>query len=400
MILSKNQNLIFCFILLLALVLRIIFIMYGTNPEMEDWSDMHGYLSIADQILEGKWEVYHFFQSIGYPLVIALFKKLTTHWSIGLGLAQAIISWLTLVLMFFLTKKTFGQKTAFISLVIGGAHLPWIALSGFALPETIFTFLLAICAFFALESYKTNKNYISLSCWALSFITAFWFKSTHVLWGPLFLIGLFFLQGRKALSGLVVVSGILLVGVGAHAYLTYSKVDKVQLSASSGGLNMVEGKCPEKKNTDVLGYSWISPLYHQLGMTQEKVWDLPFTDSSFFMTQGFECIKKNPFILIQSFESIPFLFFGNSTWPLNQSLSAPALRLYEQFFSLFLIVGFISLFMTIIRSDNYIAFFVWIIPILSLFLCVYIFKGEMRYRIPFDIWFIPCAVRGWSLLTK
>jgi hypothetical protein len=37
----------------------------------------------------------------------------------------------------------------------------------------------------------------------------------------------------------------------------------------------------------------------------------------------------------------------------------------------------------------------WALPILGLCLCVYIFKSEIRFRVPFDVWGIPLAVAGW-----
>ena len=42
----------------------------------------------------------------------------------------------------------------------------------------------------------------------------------------------------------------------------------------------------------------------------------------------------------------------------------------------------------------------WLIPILAIFVCVYIFKSEMRYRVPYDIWFIPVGVKGWGSLFR
>ena len=40
----------------------------------------------------------------------------------------------------------------------------------------------------------------------------------------------------------------------------------------------------------------------------------------------------------------------------------------------------------------------WGLPILSLFLCVYVFKSEIRFRVPFDVFLIPVAVKGWAVL--
>ncbi len=34
------------------------------------------------------------------------------------------------------------------------------------------------------------------------------------------------------------------------------------------------------------------------------------------------------------------------------------------------------------------------LPVLSLFLLVYIFKSEIRYRIPFDVFVVPMALKA------
>jgi hypothetical protein len=31
----------------------------------------------------------------------------------------------------------------------------------------------------------------------------------------------------------------------------------------------------------------------------------------------------------------------------------------------------------------------------ALCLCVYVFKSEIRFRVPFDVWLIPMAIDGW-----
>lgn len=104
-------------------------------------------------------------------------------------------------------------------------------------------------------------------------------------------------------------------------------------------------------------------------------------------------------VLIQSLESIPFLFYGNTLWPFNRLSMAGLTRLYELFLVIFFIPG-ISMFL--LRFKNFAGpkeFVMWICPVIAIFLCVYIFKAEMRYRIPFDLWFIPIAAKGWLELS-
>jgi hypothetical protein len=36
---------------------------------------------------------------------------------------------------------------------------------------------------------------------------------------------------------------------------------------------------------------------------------------------------------------------------------------------------------------------------LALFLCVYVFKSEIRFRVPFDVFFMPVALSGWTSIV-
>ena len=69
----------------------------------------------------------------------------------------------------------------------------------------------------------------------------------------------------------------------------------------------------------------------------------------------------------------------------------------ELFFSIALVAGLIVCLRSCWPASNrrYDLFLVWGAPILGLFICVYVFKSEIRFRVPFDVYFIPLAVRGW-----
>ena len=371
---------------------------YGPLLNEQMWSDMKIYAFISDEIGRGIWRETHFFQSIGYPLLIAFLRKIIVPAGLFLTALQATCSFVTLLLMYKLALESLGRKVALIALVIGTIHLPWIFYLNFALPETIFTTLLSACAWLSFQIVNREKPKIwTCMGFGFFFILAFWLKGTHALWAPLFLSGLLIINKKKAIVPILIIGAVMATGLAAHGLLTYKKIGKVQLSASTGGLNFIEGKCPSKSNTDTLGYNWLSPLYYQLGLNKHKNWDRPFTDSGYYLKQGINCIQENPFVLVQSLESIPYLFFGNLMWPFNQKPIAPYTRLHELFFAIFVLVGLCVFLATERNATNLL---VWTVPILSIFLTVYIFKSEIRYRVPFDIWFIPVAVKGWLGILK
>lgn len=388
------------FILFAGFMFRLAYVQFVNPVARSIFSDMANYVYVADLIKNGEWRITHFFQPIGFPYVILLIKMITPDWTRLLEWIQIITGTISCWLVWKTAKDSFGEKVGLVSLTIASLHLPWISFAGLALAETLFIFFLSILAWLSLRLIRKPSMAISV-LWTLTFFMAFLMKGTHVFYGPLFLLGLFYYQRKSAFKHIAVISvlmGSLLIG---HGLFTKAKVGKFSFSASAGGLNFVEGKCPLKNNADNAGYSWLSPLYYQLGMTEQKKWDMPFTDSSYFMGQGFKCIQQNPYVLIQSLEGIPFLFVGNTLWPANQSRLKEQMRLYELLFACFSIIG-IAVFIRFFKYSTHREedMIVWLLPIISVFLCVYIFKSEIRFRIPFDVWIIPVAVKGWSELLK
>src|ERR1051325_8231436 len=141
--------------------------------------------------------------------------------------------------------------------------------------------------------------------WGLVFVVAFWVKGTHAFLGPLFLLCVLVWRrwSRDALVTIALpISLVVGAGLTAHGVLSYQTTGTFRISAAAGGLNFVEGKCPSKRNYDPTGLTWLSPVYLQLGMTSSKMWDRPFTDSTYFMKEGLKCIGHDPLVLVQSFD--------------------------------------------------------------------------------------------------
>lgn len=389
----KNRNVLGIF--LISLLARGIFAFVFHSPDKYVISDVGNYIRIANLIGEGKWDEFHFFQPIGFPYLLHLLLSFFGDWSFPLAILQVLVSILTLFIMWKTVKDLWGEKIGTYSLLIGSLHVPWIIYTGLGLSETIYTFFISLILWCSYKITK-SKNWLWGIAWGISFGLAFLFKGTHVFFGPLFLIALISSKERKNyFSSVATISVTVGVGLLLSGFIAYSTIGKFQMSASAGGLNFVEGKCPSKRNFDSRGILWWSPLYYQLRMDQEKRWDRPFSDSQYFMNEGFKCIKNNPAVLLTSFEGIPFLFTGNYLWPASESSLQTPTRFYELIFSFFVIPGIVIYFLIFCRPKDLNEFVVWSLPVLSVFLCVYIFKSEVRLRMPFDVFIIPMAVKGW-----
>lgn len=362
---------------------------------------MSMYVRNADEIHRGIWHDYHYFQSIGYPLVINLLRSLPYDHYATLALLQGIASSITLYFIYRATTDSFGSRIGFWALLISTFHAPWILYANFALPEVFFTMLLSICAYATVQLVGGRKIVLSSVVWGLSFMAAFWLKGTHAFFGPAFFLALLLRRKKEAFLPMAIISVIGISSLLGHGFLTKKTIGKFQLSASTGGLNFVEGKCPSKVNRDSAGFGWQSPLYYQLRLNDEKTWPRPFTDSGYFFKEGLKCIETDPLVLVQSFESIPYLFFGNHLWPFTQKQYGNFTRLYDLLFAVFSVIGLTLYFFSMKREQRqFDTHLFWALPVLSLFLCVYVFKAELRYRVPFDVWLIPLAVKGWDFLGQ
>jgi hypothetical protein len=388
-------------LLLLALLIRIAAL--AAHPVTRSlFSDMHNYSSMADEIAQGLWKPTHFFQPVGFAYLLSLFRRLPIPWGTTLGLYQLVLSTATVGLVWRSADRAFGPRAARLALLVAAVHAPWVLLSTLTLPETTFTFLLAVLVRVGLELIERPAAHWA-ALWGGVFIAAFWIKGTHVFLGPLFVLGVLAWKhwSRDVLLRVAMpLCGVVAAGLLLHGVITLRTIGRFQMTASAGGLNFVEGKCPSKRNFDSTGAQWYSPIYAQLGITTAKMWDRPFTDSSYFMKEGLKCIRDNPLVLVESLEGIPFLVIGNFMWPGTQISIAPLMRLYELCFAPWLIVG-LAVWLRRrwpVRAAHAADLIVWLLPLIALCVCVYVFKSESRFRVPFDVWLIPMAAQGWTLL--
>jgi len=88
-------------------------------------------------------------------------------------------------------------------------------------------------------------------------------------------------------------------------------------------------------------------------------------------------------------------------WPATQFSVRPYVRLYELFFGPWLMAG-LAMWVTARRPwrrDVHGEAIAWALPVIALALCVYVFKSEIRFRVPFDVWLIPLAMSGWLAVS-
>jgi hypothetical protein len=127
------------------------YILFYHRPDEFNFSDMANYIRIAKDIQLGFWSENHFFQPIGFPILLALIKTWFNNWSMALANLQVKVSTLSLYLVWKVADETLGPKVAKYSLILSAFHLPFIINNGFALAETFFGFFSLCPSFFKLQ---------------------------------------------------------------------------------------------------------------------------------------------------------------------------------------------------------------------------------------------------------
>ena len=87
------------------------------------YSDMRIYVGIANQLGSGMWDAKHFFQPIGFPAIVLVFKRLFSDWATALGLFQVAISTATVWLASRCARTAFGPQVGLLTAVVGAFHV-------------------------------------------------------------------------------------------------------------------------------------------------------------------------------------------------------------------------------------------------------------------------------------
>jgi 4-amino-4-deoxy-L-arabinose transferase-like glycosyltransferase len=350
------------------------------------YSDMSGYDRRAGEISRGEYSLrFHFFQPIGYSLWLALCRWLAGgEWWL-IKLTHVAMVWLSVFLGWRVARRILPPNWDLLALVFLSLHAQWWALAGFALAETLYTFLITVLLWSTVR-WVERPGVLHAAIAGLSFGLAFFVKGTAAFF-PIFL-GLWCLvqvvRGRAPLKSTMAhlaVMGLCASTVAvAHGSFALAKYGQFRISADAGALNFVEGKCPWKDNTDGK-LRWLSPLFNQLGEREKKVWDVPFSNQPYYWRQGWQCIKDDPLVLVTSLRYIYYLYAGNRLFPVvpHRKLSDA----YEAWIaSVIFPLTMIGLFVALRRRERPAT--VAALLYLSLFAAVWVFKSELRYRVPFD----------------
>lgn len=381
----------------LLLVMNVVlttWVVFFLHPmETAIYSDMSMYVMRADQLAEGLYDLNHFFQPIGYSLWVFFLRYLDSGgWEL-LKLTHVLLVFFSVYFGWLTARMLLPGRWDIAVLFLLSTNVQWIQLSAYILSEMLFTFLLTTLLWGVVRWVKYNQLHDAVLVGFL-FGLGFFVKGSAVFFPPILLLWAIIcaLRHRRpwhpAVVHLLVMGGCALVIALVHGAWSNYTYGQFKLGADAGGLNFVEGKCPAKYNFDNTDYSWISHLHYYLGEREKKYWEVPFSDQAYYWKQGWECVKNDPLVLVSSVRYIYYLFAGNPLWP-----RAEQGKYYELWFKTVIVPLFIiGLTVACRRWDQPI-----MMPALllfSLFLVAWVFKSELRFRVPFDATIMIYAVHG------
>ncbi|MEK2688366.1 glycosyltransferase family 39 protein [Bdellovibrio sp. GT3] len=370
-------------IFILAFLLRFWTTQIAMPPEMFLFSDMAAYFHRGIQMLRGSFDAGQTFQPIGYT-VYGLLLRLAGDWELHKWVS-IFVSMGTVLLAYLLVLKNFGKAAAFLTLLFVALDVPQIGFTARYMAESPYSFLIMATLWWimkALESSRMRDYFIV----GILMMVSFYFKGNHAFFIPAFSLWLLYRERAQFKNAVLKVSmmalGCLLV-MTPHLAFTKIAYNQMQWGPTAGALNFVEGKCPWKNNADSSGSSWMSPLFVTLNETAFKKWDRPFTDQAYFWKAGAECVRENPWVMVESLRFINYLFYGNSTWPISGSKVGFMYDIWAPVFEWGLLpLALLGALAFARRRNNYAE--VSALLMLTIFFTVYIFKSENRFRAPFD----------------
>ncbi len=147
---------------LFALLIRIGYVAF--YPPLPIDGDAGAYLDLGINLFEGNGYardgVEETRRAPGYPFFLTSLFLLFGKNLLFVKLLQALISTLTVVLIYSFARKLFNRKVAACSGLLASFYFPFVFYSGLILTETLYTFLL-IVGFYILFSFKKTSAIIS-----------------------------------------------------------------------------------------------------------------------------------------------------------------------------------------------------------------------------------------------
>jgi hypothetical protein len=388
-------------LLLGGLVLRYRFAVALNPPSEHVFSDMAGFVRRAQHFIDGQFPPSDTLFPPGEHLLLALSGLL-------LGGYDTIAVWVHLIagvaVCYWVARAAehhVGRGGALTTLLLCVIHFPFIALGGYYLAETVFAALLALLFLLMSAAPFPWTLRRSAAVGAVAALGLVW-KGNNVFLLPilaLWTVGWWVQaeakdagQARRCWLGILV--GFFTI-IGAQTLYFFHYYERPLPIAAGGAYNFVLNKCPGALIVGKDGMRFQSPTTYYTSRQGVQRWDVHLYDQRALWKGGFACVGRDPWVVVASLREILYLFTANELWPVNTGPFETFSARYQRRFALLLFPG-ILLGLLALAHKPFATDRPPFLLVLSVCAAAWVFMGEMRFRIPFDVAFIPLGVVGWK----
>ena len=407
---------------LAGVVLRVLYTFRIQPPESLINSDMYFYVTLANRLASTSeplrpWDVTH---PLGYPALLAFLIAKGGSLAAAVNL-QLVVSCLVPLAVGLLGAAAYGRRTGLLAVVFASLYFPFIDFGALFLSEIHFIFWLALAfaAFFAARRAQRLPVALAFAAGggvALSIAAAF--KAVALPAAAVFFVvdGIATASSRPAGApgwrvrlrpwlervAVVVLAAAPLLGVQARVCtranrgnfcVTGNKMESDFLLGHSGRTEYI--KWAEDQGH---GFHFGSPGAYLRHYNDRLNVPFAMTDGGANATWAWRWIARNPGeAIVLSTNHIFDTFFGVAYWPGYEHATWPLAHLSQYVFIVFLFAPMIFACAAILRRGARAALTsqtaLVLAPVAALILTVTVATGEVRYRIPFDVFLIAivCA---------
>ncbi len=412
----KTHAFVVLSIFLSAVFLRIFFVFIIHPPEKYIYSDMNAYHGQAVKLAAGyREDIFDTFHPPGTHYLYSLFLRSPDAF-LRIKIFNILAGVLTCLLIFENTRLLFNKKAALVAFIIASFNYLFIDFEGYFLSETPFILGLSALMYCLLKSIKSANirqkyfyAFLTGFCVALSAS----FKASILLFVPLF--GIWWLINFKKYK---LTANIIFYSLGFLPLLILMMLRVFCLTGQWGGVATCAGEAfyenrvrageitfYDKERRYHFGFG--SPVAFQKKYSFTKHFEVGPYESGYFFKEGIREAKKDiPKAILYSLENIWDLFYSTVIWPTAaiEGILPKIIKFFNIIFVYAIIFPVIILF-----------FFKWrhmtrslkILPYLVIsvaFVQAFVFVGDPRHRVPYDIFFIMLAgylySTAWALWVR
>jgi hypothetical protein len=403
-----------------GIALRIDYTLYAHRPERYISSDMSMYVSLARRLANvavplKPWDVTH---PLGYPVLLSVLTSGGTFLARAVHV-QLVLSCLLPLAIGLFGAAAFGRRTALAVVAVASIYYPFIEYGALFLSEIHFIFwlTLAFAAFLAaIDASRRGRSLALAAAGGLALSIAISLKSVALLAALAFFLGEAiallvsrdpalprwpFRLGPWLARGAVAAVAALPMLVTLARVCTRANLGRFCVTGNKVGADFLLGHYgriadiawgPENGVSSQFGSP--SAFLHHYATTAHV--PFPITDNAANSAEAWRWISAHPLeAVVLSLEHVYDTFFGPAIWPTFNEGFWPQAYLSQYAFVLFLFIPVVLACAAVLRGGLR-AFLtsrtaLLLAPVGALAFTVAIATGEVRYRVPFDIFFIAIA---------